>query len=191
MNKTNLWKKQETKLDFLSDLVEYALKNGFEETILYLGNNSRQLVSNPSLMVSLNIKTNECIVFAYRKVKTNYLSFVQQSIKNYASEIWEDFHLAQYKMRVLLNGDLIGSEGHGYPFGLVGDSIPLEARIIAVVDAFHAMHTDRPHRPNLSIGKCISEIIKGSGTKYDPQVVEAFLTLLIEKKTKWLNSKSK
>lgn len=115
MNKTNLEKRQETKLDFLSDLVEYALKKGFEETILYVGNNSRHLVSNPSLMVSLNIKTNESIVFAYRKVNKNYLSFVQQSIKNYASEIGEDFHLAQYNMRVLLNGELIGSEGPDKP----------------------------------------------------------------------------
>jgi len=72
--------------------------------------------------------------------------------------------------------------GHGYPFGLVGDSIPLEARIIAVVDAFHAMHSDRPYRPILSLEDSISEIIKGSGTKYDPQVVEAFLSLMTERK---------
>jgi HD-GYP domain-containing protein (c-di-GMP phosphodiesterase class II) len=72
--------------------------------------------------------------------------------------------------------------GHGYPFGLVGDSIPLEARIIAVVDAFHAMHSDRPYRPVLSLEESISEIIKGSGTKYDPQVVEAFLSLMTERK---------
>lgn len=71
--------------------------------------------------------------------------------------------------------------GRGYPFGLSGDSIPIEARIVAVADAFHAMRSKRSYRSALPREKSISEIINSSGTKYDPQVVEALLRL-IEKK---------
>jgi diguanylate cyclase (GGDEF)-like protein len=71
--------------------------------------------------------------------------------------------------------------GQGYPFGLFGDSIPIEARIVAVADAFHAMRSKRSYRSALSREKSISEIINSSGTKYDSQVVEALLRL-IEKK---------
>jgi HD-GYP domain-containing protein (c-di-GMP phosphodiesterase class II) len=68
--------------------------------------------------------------------------------------------------------------GKGYPFGLIGDSIPIEARIIAVADAFYSMHNSRPYRPALSKEESISEIIKGRGIKYDSLVVEAFLALI-------------
>jgi len=71
--------------------------------------------------------------------------------------------------------------GKGYPFGLTGDYIPLEARIIAVADAFHAMHSNRPYRSALRTEDSISEIIKGRGIKYDSQVVEALLTLIDKK----------
>lgn len=71
--------------------------------------------------------------------------------------------------------------GQGYPFGLSGDSIPIEARIVAVADAFHAMRSKRSYRSALPREKSISEIINSSGTRYDPQVVEALLRL-IEKK---------
>ncbi|HEX9830053.1 MAG TPA: diguanylate cyclase [Thermodesulfobacteriota bacterium] len=68
--------------------------------------------------------------------------------------------------------------GKGYPFGLIGDSIPIEARIIAVADAFYSMQNNRPYRPALSKEESISEIIKGRGIKYDSLVVEAFLALI-------------
>jgi HD-GYP domain-containing protein (c-di-GMP phosphodiesterase class II) len=71
--------------------------------------------------------------------------------------------------------------GKGYPFGLTGDYIPLEARIIAVVDGFYAMHSNRPYRSALSKEESISQIIKGRGIKYDSLVVEAFLGLIERK----------
>lgn len=71
--------------------------------------------------------------------------------------------------------------GQGYPFGLSGDAIPIEARIIAVADSFCAMRSTRSYRPLLSRERSISEIINSGGKKYDPQVVEALLRL-IEKK---------
>jgi hypothetical protein len=68
-------------------------------------------------------------------------------------------------------------DGTGYPKGLAGDAIPLGARIFAVADAFDAITSDRPYRPALSEEEACEEIRRGSGTQFDPQVVEAFLKL--------------
>ncbi|MDI6793934.1 MAG: GAF domain-containing protein [bacterium] len=66
-------------------------------------------------------------------------------------------------------------DGNGYPDQLAGDIIPLEARIIAVADAFDAMTSERPYRGALSMEEARAEVIKHSGTQFDPRVVEVFL----------------
>ncbi len=68
-------------------------------------------------------------------------------------------------------------DGHGYPYGLVGEAIPYLARICSVADAFHAMIDDRPYRMGITVKAAVAEVIKCSGTQFDPQVVEAFLRL--------------
>ncbi len=68
--------------------------------------------------------------------------------------------------------------GRGYPDGKKGEEIPLGARILAVADAYDAMISDRPYRPAMSKEKAIAELRAGSGTQFDPRVVEAFLTAL-------------
>ncbi|XMB66090.1 HD domain-containing protein [Mycoplasmatota bacterium zrk1] len=73
-------------------------------------------------------------------------------------------------------------DGSGYPNGVAGKNICIEARIIAVADTYDAMMTDRPYRTKIEKSKVISEINELSGTKYDPQVVEAFNRLLIRNK---------
>jgi HD-GYP domain-containing protein (c-di-GMP phosphodiesterase class II) len=65
--------------------------------------------------------------------------------------------------------------GKGYPQGLAGEDIPLPARIIAVADSFDAMTTLRPYRAVLTPEQSRQEILSGSGSQYDPAVVEAFL----------------
>lgn len=65
--------------------------------------------------------------------------------------------------------------GTGYPNGLQGKDIPLEARIFAVVDVFDALTSDRPYRPAWSREKAIEHICKESGKHFDPQVVDLFL----------------
>jgi diguanylate cyclase (GGDEF)-like protein len=66
-------------------------------------------------------------------------------------------------------------DGTGYPDGLAGEEIPLAARIISVVDAFHAMIIEeRAHQPKLSPGEALAELRRGAGTQFDPAVVEAF-----------------
>ena len=69
-------------------------------------------------------------------------------------------------------------DGTGYPRGLKGDEIPIEARIIAVVDAYDAMTSDRPYRKALPKEKAIAELKKNAGTQFDPRVVEVFLSVI-------------
>ena len=66
-------------------------------------------------------------------------------------------------------------DGMGYPHKLKREEIILGARIIAVADSFDAMISDRPYRKALSQSEAIEELRKGSGTQFDPKVVEAFL----------------
>lgn len=69
-------------------------------------------------------------------------------------------------------------DGRGYPDGLQGDLIPIGARIIAIVDAYDAMTTDRPYRAALSYAEAIWRLRKGRGTQFDPQLLDIFLTML-------------
>ncbi len=66
-------------------------------------------------------------------------------------------------------------DGSGYPDGLIGEVIPLEARIIAVPDAFDAMTSLRPHRRAFPVEDVLLEMEKGKGTRFDPQILEIFL----------------
>ncbi|MBF0537568.1 MAG: PAS domain S-box protein [Nitrospirae bacterium] len=64
-------------------------------------------------------------------------------------------------------------DGSGYPNGLRGDEICIEARIICVADVVEAMANHRPYRPALGIQTALGEIVRGVGTSYDPNVVDA------------------
>lgn len=68
-------------------------------------------------------------------------------------------------------------DGSGYPQGLVGEAIPLTARIFAVCDTFEVMTTDQSYRKRLDYLTARQEIERGSGTQFDPDVVAAFLAL--------------
>ena len=67
-------------------------------------------------------------------------------------------------------------DGSGYPSGLKGEAIPLDARILGVVDAFAAMTSDRPYRNALSYEEALAELQRGAGTQFDPNLVEVFLS---------------
>ncbi len=72
-------------------------------------------------------------------------------------------------------------DGAGYPRGLKGEEISLEAMIIAVSDVVEAMSSHRPYRPGLGIDVALGEIKKNRGVFYDPAVVDACLRLFLEK----------
>jgi HD-GYP domain-containing protein (c-di-GMP phosphodiesterase class II) len=65
-------------------------------------------------------------------------------------------------------------DGSGYPDGLIGDEIPLAARVFAVADALDALTTDRPYRPASTFARARDVIRDGSGSQFDPEVVAAF-----------------
>jgi HD-GYP domain-containing protein (c-di-GMP phosphodiesterase class II) len=67
--------------------------------------------------------------------------------------------------------------GSGYPRGLTGSDILLEAKILAVADVMEAMAAHRPYRPSLGVDKALEEITRNQETLYDPQVVEACVRL--------------
>ena len=67
--------------------------------------------------------------------------------------------------------------GTGYPFGLEGKEIPLLARIVAVVDVWDAVTSDRPYRKAMSNERAIDLIYSESGNHFEPEVVDAFLQL--------------
>jgi diguanylate cyclase (GGDEF)-like protein len=71
-------------------------------------------------------------------------------------------------------------DGGGYPDGRSAAEIPLEARIILVCDAFHAMTTDRPYRKRLSVAEACRRLRESTGTQFDPDVVDTFLALSSE-----------
>jgi len=66
-------------------------------------------------------------------------------------------------------------DGTGYPRGLAGAEIPLEARIVAVADVFDALTRHRPYRPGWSEEEALDEIRRGAGSHFDPEIVRAFL----------------
>jgi putative nucleotidyltransferase with HDIG domain len=75
--------------------------------------------------------------------------------------------------------------GSGYPSGLSGEAIIIEARILAVADVVEAMASNRPYRPALGIDKALEEIGRNKGIFYDPDVVDACTRLFHEKEFKF------
>lgn len=68
-------------------------------------------------------------------------------------------------------------DGQGYPFGLIGEGIPILSRIVLVADAFDAMTSTRAYQPALPIEFAVGEIRTHAGTQFDPSVVQIFLEL--------------
>ncbi|MDH4105912.1 MAG: PAS domain S-box protein, partial [Gammaproteobacteria bacterium] len=77
-------------------------------------------------------------------------------------------------------------DGSGYPRGLRGEEILLEARIVAVADALEAMLAQRPHRPALSLQACLEELQSQAGRRYDARVVKAAIKMLRDEPTQVL-----
>lgn len=71
-------------------------------------------------------------------------------------------------------------DGKGYPYGIKGNNIPLEARILCVADAYDAMLSDRPYRKGMEKEQAVEELKAESGTQFDPVIVDTFINILSE-----------
>jgi len=70
-------------------------------------------------------------------------------------------------------------DGKGYPKGLAGEDIPLQARMIAIADSFDAMTSERSYRYPISEAEASVELMKNSGTQFDPTLVQRFVNMLL------------
>ncbi|MGL5515067.1 MAG: HD-GYP domain-containing protein [Sporomusa sp.] len=68
--------------------------------------------------------------------------------------------------------------GQGYPMNLKGENIPIECRILGIVDAYDAMTSERPYINKISHGEALSEIQRCAGTQFDPNLVDRFIKLM-------------
>jgi len=68
--------------------------------------------------------------------------------------------------------------GQGYPMGLSGEDIPLECRILAIVDAYDTMTSERPYKGPMSHEDALAELNRCAGTQFDPYLVHAFIPIL-------------
>jgi putative nucleotidyltransferase with HDIG domain len=68
-------------------------------------------------------------------------------------------------------------DGAGYPYGLGGEAIPLEARILAVADAYDAMISQRPYRAPRTREEALAEVERCAGSQFDPQIARVFVSL--------------
>ncbi len=66
-------------------------------------------------------------------------------------------------------------DGDGYPAGLSGEQIPMEARVVSVADSFSAMTADRPYRGRMSLAEACVELERCAGTQFDPEIVRVFV----------------
>ncbi|MEW5701197.1 MAG: HD domain-containing phosphohydrolase [Candidatus Zixiibacteriota bacterium] len=77
-------------------------------------------------------------------------------------------------------------DGSGYPFGMIRDEIPIEGRILAVVDAFDAITSDRPYRRGQSLEVAREELRAFAGIQFDPEIVELFFAALNDVDIPWM-----
>jgi len=95
------------------------------------------------------------------------------------------FRIASSSLELHLIADFILKhheryDGTGYPIGLKGKDIPLECRILSIVDAYDAMTNDRPYRKAFSKEEAVKELIENKETQFDPELVDVFLSYLLK-----------
>ena len=75
-------------------------------------------------------------------------------------------------------------DGKGYPSGLSGNEIDIGARILAVADVYDALKSDRPYREGWAVERVVDSITEEAGRQFDPVVVDAFLAIMGQEKTR-------
>lgn len=73
-------------------------------------------------------------------------------------------------------------ECKGYPFGLEGENIPIECRILTILDAYDVMTNDRPYRKAMSHEAVVEELECNAGIQFDPKLIKKFISLVSEQR---------
>lgn len=145
-------------------------------------NSSTGQVSNLSLLAKThdlgNLNIPDPILFKNEKLAKEEWDIMRQHPE-------KGYRIARFITELSDVADLILRhhekwDGTGYPLRIKGDDIPIECRILSIVDAYDAMTTNRPYRKAFSREQAIKEIKSNAGTQFDPHLVEVFLTVLQE-----------
>lgn len=183
-----------------SGIVEVVMKALEERDFITEGHTDRiqDTVKHLAKAISLpDYKINDLCLFArfhdIGKVgiadsilfKPERLSTEEMNAMKKHSEI--GFRIAQSSPDLAHIADLILKHhewwnGKGYPLGLKSEEIPLECRILSIADAYDAMSNDRPYRKAMSRGEIISEMLRCAGEQFDAQLVDIFLTEILQYK---------
>src|ERR1700730_8356050 len=124
------------------------------------------------------IRVPDAILFKNGALENDEWEIMKRHAESGAEILSQIPTLAQYAPIVAAHHERF--DGRGYPYGLRGDEISLEARVVSVADSFHAMVSDRPYRVAFSYGEAIAVLREGRGTQWDPAVVDVMIALAAE-----------
>ena len=146
----------------------------------------RKINLDPEQLIELWLLANvhdigEIIIPKNLLVKTNNLTEKEwEKIKKHSRE---GYNIMKTEETFLYVADKIlyhheNWDGSGYPEGIKGEDIPLLSRIIAIVDAYEIMTTERPYSPAKSKEKALAELKRCAGRQFDPYLVEKFIEVM-------------
>jgi putative nucleotidyltransferase with HDIG domain len=124
------------------------------------------------------IRVPDAILFKNGALENDEWEIMKRHAESGAEILSEIPTLAQYAPIVAAHHERF--DGRGYPYGLRGDEISLEARVVSVADSFHAMVSDRPYRDAFTYGEAIAVLSEGRGTQWDAAVVDVMIALAAE-----------
>jgi putative nucleotidyltransferase with HDIG domain len=118
----------------------------------------------------------EAILFKPGRLTNDEYEVIKEHV-TVGADLLDDFQSLQ-SVAIFVRHHHERYDGRGYPDGLAGEDIPLEARILALADAVEAMASDRPYRPGSTVAAILKEIEQEAGAQFDPLVVEAFVRVV-------------
>jgi putative nucleotidyltransferase with HDIG domain len=124
------------------------------------------------------IRVPDAILFKNGALENEEWEIMKRHAESGAEILSQIPTLAQYAPIVAAHHERF--DGRGYPYGLRGDEISLEARVVSVADSFHAMVSDRPYRDAFSYGEAIAVLSEGRGAQWDAAVVDVMIALAAE-----------
>ena len=128
------------------------------------------------------IRVPDAILFKPGSLASDEWEIMKRHAESGAEILNEIATLAQYAPIVAAHHERV--DGRGYPYGLKGDEISLESRVVSVADSFHAMITNRPYRAALTYGQAIAALQEGRGTQWDASVVDVMVALAVEERNR-------